>query len=579
MIQGKVADFVATFSVGIFQYVSIVGHDAAITNRRLEMVLKGFIHYIPQGKGDTGHYVTFLYYNMGSWVVIDDHQVFIVTDTFAHYFAPLARIFVYEHVPEGSSLPQDSFFKERWEMYYRQLEFLVTIHHMIFSGRKRKIPTKGSLVSYLSPLVIGPEAYVKLFISNFYSSRLEMNDRGKSFADKMKELYVQDAKDVLTSFARARVPRCKDVVKKMTSSMGTNWLLGLDKTPPKNSRAYRHGARSHSNRIRVMILTDIMDSFLIPSEDHTLQYSAEIIELVDAVVEDYLETSSVPSPKPSNTIVISSPPKKSMSEDGVSTTPEIISLASSDDEDASSSLESTLKVTRLSCHFKSAGWDKKFAEQEPTAPSTNMLNRQLLGCEQLWLLVLKFISDGCLSLERDGPLISYSLDLGVFWTNRAANGEINYSAIERIFKDQFLTGDQGSQYIKLLQIRQLALERQSTEHPKILFIDSFLLPYLENGFVEKASKMVKKLVRGRRHLKEYDQIMILCNVGNYHYFWVKVNGRSEQHGVQCYDSIADEGRKFKLRPLVRFLRTELELGKNPETQKNFLNVTLMPCPR
>ena len=113
MIQGKVADFVATFSVGIFQYVSIAGHDAAITNRRLEMVLKGFIHYIPKGKGDNGHYITFLHYHMGSWVVIDDHQVFIVTDTFAHYFAPLARIFVYEHVPEGSSLPEDSFYKER----------------------------------------------------------------------------------------------------------------------------------------------------------------------------------------------------------------------------------------------------------------------------------------------------------------------------------------------------------------------------------------------------------------------------------------------------------------------------------
>ena len=103
MNKDAVAKYVATISLDVLGTITI-DHAATTPGKdfdiaKLSMILKGFVHYIPVGNGQQGHYVGFVYHRDDVWLVYDGDEVFMVSAAFAHHFAPFARVWMYEQLP------------------------------------------------------------------------------------------------------------------------------------------------------------------------------------------------------------------------------------------------------------------------------------------------------------------------------------------------------------------------------------------------------------------------------------------------------------------------------------------------
>ena len=318
------------------------------------------------------------------------------------------------------------------------LEYLATVFHLVFSGRRQSIPTKQNVSRFLNQYVIGPQAYVTKFLENFYSKRISAKDhRGYAFARSMREIHKRRAEDVLMAFARARVGHFKKAIEK-TLKTSTTWMSTVD-AKPKDVRRVT-GIQPTSERIRNRILCDIRESFFVPSNKaETPTFSANIVEMVDRVLTDQIEGDRVTCTTTSTIFVVSSH-NRSPLEVGGTITPEIISLASSDEEDNGEG------EGRFSIRFDSDfNCTSRFVADEPTKPSCSTLNRALSGTEQLWLTLLKCFCDGALCNSSNSTIVSYKWHHSKFGAGRSFMGGLNYTAIERIFKNDFLCGDQGAQ--------------------------------------------------------------------------------------------------------------------------------------
>ena len=502
-----VAGYVSTISLDVYQYQpntplerSEAGLCNTIVQVKMSMVLKGFVHYKPVGRGDSGHYICFVYHSYDSWLVYDDDEVFLVSATFALYFAPYARVWMYEQPPHEEwdppipkfndvdppvPVPRDEMFK-RWEeihqftddAYVLQLEYLAMVFHIVYSKRQHQIPAKTHLLKFLSGYILGPSAYVADFANNFYDCRIKTKDAdGKDFLQRMNGVRHGSAEDVLMSFARARVGYCKAQVEKMCTDPGNSavWMHTVDGEPRDKSRRNQQIVPIHV-RVRDMILKDIKESLFFP--DYYAPFSDVVIQIVDEVVKTHSESERNKTP---TTIVISSPRRNAGGAQGTGTmTPDIISLASSDDE--GHDMEGDKFAARFQSDFQ---WKTRFEVVGPSSPKCSTLHRRLSETEQLWLVMLRFISDGALCEQRkDRPLwfLSYTWSDKCYRDKEQFMGAVDYTAFDRIFKDEFLSGDQGSHYISLLQQRQFKLERDpGGGHQKILFLDSRIMEFLENN--------------------------------------------------------------------------------------------------
>ena len=580
--------------------------DAAHNWRRswLNMYLKGFVHYRPDDGGmekNTGHYICFVYQSHDSWLVYDDDEVFHVTSHFAHQFATTARVWLYEQPTHGGWYPsipvyqnvgtdlsarRNEFFsrceevhKDLWWRQTNSLEYLAMVLHIVHSKKTSSVPSRGVLENFMKSYIVGPPIYVSLYVLEFYKSRISAKQKsGRSlvFLDRFKRFNTMGARDVLMSFARARVCHYKKFIDALCKEGASAChYYDYDKEPTNNS-SKRIGRliQPKSERMRTMILKDIKESFFIPDNKPPTPFSDGFKKIVDQVISVYSKDDNVRS---AATVLKSSPQNAGVATERTdgTITPDIVSLASDDEAD-----EDRKPFHYFQSDFR---WRTRFQDADPCSPKCSTLIREFTETEQLWILMLRFFSDGTLSDSNNGKTVAPTF-IGYQWSHpvyRSHNfrGSVDYSSVDRIFKDEYLSGDQGSHYINLLQQRQMKLEAMDPNHPRILFLDCRLMDYLECNMDEGANSILKNRMPRDYKLAEYNSIMILCNVRKVHYYWIKVCARDMDFKLQVFDSLSGSSHA-SLHILTKYLRKKLGLSNNHKgAKKKFLTVNYVECPQ